>query len=161
MDCFLDTGILGLVTNPQANEEAEACNRWLEQLLRAGHRACVAEICDYELRRELLRLEFKRASGYEKWAAARARLDALKNALHYVPITTTAMLRAAELWAKARNSGRPTADDKALDADMILTAQVLTFAADNQASGRTLIATTNVGHLSLFAEAHRWNEITP
>jgi hypothetical protein len=72
------------------------------------------EIADYELRRELLRM---------KSSESIKRLDGLKTRLRYAPIVTEAMLSAAALWAAARSAGRPTADEKALDADAILAAQ--------------------------------------
>jgi len=53
----------------------------------------IPEIADYEVRRELLRAE--RTKGL-------ARLDGLKGVLAFVPITTPAMLLAAEFWAAAR-----------------------------------------------------------
>jgi predicted nucleic acid-binding protein len=99
------------------------------------------------VRRELLRANK---------AAGLARLDALKKAIGYFPITTEAMLMAAGLWADARRRGRPTADNKALDADVILAAQaVLLDSPEDEA----VIATTNVGHLSRYARAQRWEEI--
>ncbi|MGA3326582.1 MAG: hypothetical protein ABSF45_19105 [Terriglobia bacterium] len=58
------------------------------------------------------------------------------------------MLKAAELWAWARNQGIPTADPKALDADVILAAQALQIPA--------LVAAENVDHLSLFIDAKDW-----
>lgn len=143
----LDTGVLAMVTNPQASTEVEACNRWMESLVKKGARIAVPEIADYELRRELLRAE--KTQGI-------ARLDALKAATLYIPITTQVMLRAAEFWATARKQGKPTADDKALDGDVILAAQasLLTTKEDN-----VVIATTNVKHLSLFVKAQHWQEI--
>ena len=51
---------------------------------------------DYEVRRELLRA--RKAEGL-------ARLDALEEALEYLPLTSAAMRRAAELWAEARQQG--------------------------------------------------------
>ena len=51
------------------------------------------------------------------------RLDALKSSIDYLPITTAAMLKAAEFWADARRRGLPTAPEAALDADVILAAQ--------------------------------------
>ena len=82
-----------------------------------------------------------------------ARLDLLKDTLDYLPLTTEVMLKAAELWAQARNQGTPTADPKALDCDVILAAQAL--------SENGIVAAENVGHLSLFVEAKDWREILP
>ncbi len=84
------------------------------------------------------------------------RLDALKSLLGYAPITTSVMLKAAEFWATARKLGRQSADDASLDADMILVAQA--GALDRDGDG-TVIATTNVRHLALFASARIWREI--
>jgi predicted nucleic acid-binding protein len=61
------------------------------------------------------------------------------------------MLKAAELWAEARKRGKPTADIKELDGDVILAAQALQVDA--------IVATENVGHLSLFVEAKHWKDI--
>lgn len=43
---FLDTGPLGMVTNPRATEQTERCSRWLEGLLAHGVRVLVPEIAD-------------------------------------------------------------------------------------------------------------------
>ena len=143
-EIMLDTGPLGMITHPRPNP---AIVDWFKQLLQAGVSFLIPEIADYEVRRELLRAG--RHKGVE-------RLDQLKDATSYVPLRTAAVLRAAEFWAKARNEGYPTADDKALDGDVILAAQAV-IASD---SGTTVvIATTNVGHLVRFADARRWNEI--
>lgn len=107
----------------------------------------IPEIADYEVRRELLRA--RRIQGL-------ARLDQMKRALTYLPLTTSVMIQAAEFWALARNQGRPTAHDQALDADMILSAQ---FAAVRSDGEEKVIATTNVGHLSLFANARLWRDV--
>ena len=142
----LDTGPLGLVTNPRSDGEAAECSLWLEDLLTRGISVRVPEIADYELRRELLRAN--RTLGL-------ARLDALDAALGLLLIDTTVMRKAAEFWASARNQGRQTADDKALDGDMILSAQAALIATNDV----TVVATTNVGHLSLFCDARLWSEI--
>ncbi len=78
------------------------------------------------------------------------RLNALKGMVGYAPITTPVMLKAAEFWATARKSGRQSASDAALDADMILVAQAVALVRDDQ---EAVIATTNVRHLALFASA--------
>ena len=64
------------------------------------------------------------------------------------------MRQAAAFWAEARQRGRPTAEDKALDGDVILAAQVVTME-----SGHGIVATTNVGHLSRYVQAAVWREI--
>jgi hypothetical protein len=71
-------------------------------------------------------------------------------------LTTTAMRRAAELWAQARQHGYPTAANTDLDADVILAAQCLTLSAPG-----VLVATTNIGHLSRFVPADLWQNISP
>ncbi|MEB3291871.1 MAG: hypothetical protein VKJ24_01800 [Synechococcales bacterium] len=52
---MLDTGPLSMVTNPKANSECQACKQWLSTLEPRGDRVALPEICDYELRRELIR----------------------------------------------------------------------------------------------------------
>lgn len=144
---LLDAGPLGMVTNPRGSQEADACNKWLESLLTKGAQVIIPEIADYELRRELLRADKK--PGIK-------RLDELKKAISYLPINTNTMLKASEFWAEARNRGKQTADDKALDADMILSAQAVLI---KKTEDDVIIATTNIDHLSLFAKASKWNEI--
>ncbi|HZT42966.1 MAG TPA: PIN domain-containing protein [Chthonomonadaceae bacterium] len=115
----LDTGPLGEVTKRRGHSAgADACRKWLEGLLRAGIKVYVPEIADYELRRELLRTK--------KTDSVR-RLDTLKARARYLSITEAIMLKAADLWATARNRGFWTADPKALDGDVILAASVLSL----------------------------------
>jgi predicted nucleic acid-binding protein len=144
----LDTGVLGMLVHPAEIGEPWECKTWLKRVVLRGVLVYVPEIADYELRRELLRM---------KSSESIKRLDALKTRLRYAPITTEAMLSAAALWAAARSAGRPTADDKALDADAILAAQSTLLA---QPGDQVIVATTNVGHLSRFVDARSWREIT-
>jgi predicted nucleic acid-binding protein len=116
-------------------------------LIGAGVRVVIPEITDYELRRELLRAR--------KMSSIR-RLDALEQGTEYLPITTSVMRRAAELWAQTRQQGRPTAPDNTIDADMILAAQALVLGVPE-----VVIATTNIGHLSQFVPADLWQNISP
>jgi predicted nucleic acid-binding protein len=145
---LLDAGPLGLATNPLAAEDAAACNRWMQDMLAAGSSILVPEIADYEVRRELTRAG--------KVAGLR-RLDALVGAVGYVPIDTATMRAAASFWAHARRQGKPTADDKALDCDVILAAQ--SSCLSRSSAQRVIIATTNVRHLTLFVEARRWQDL--
>jgi predicted nucleic acid-binding protein len=143
---LLDAGPLGLVTNPRRSRQSVACAQWLQALVARGTRVMVPEIADYEVRRELLRANKVRGL---------ARLDALARLLEYLPLTTAAMRQAALFWAQARQQGQPTADDKALDGDVILAAQAMTLGIAD-----VVIATTNVGHLSRFVPAMVWPGIS-
>ncbi|NER98376.1 MAG: type II toxin-antitoxin system VapC family toxin [Symploca sp. SIO1B1] len=142
---LLDTGPIGLITNPKLSSQSVACNQWLQSHLKAGNSVSIPEIADYEVRRELLRANKKKGL---------TRLDALSQLLEYLPITTASMRKAAELWAQARQQGQPTAGDKTIDSDMILIAQAMILGVSD-----VVIATTNVGHLSRFIAADLWQNI--
>lgn len=137
---ILDSGPLGRIAHPRPNREI---TEWLERLLGSGVVVIVPEIADYEVRRNLL---------LEGLTKSVARLDQLKEVLIYLPLTTHAMLRAAEMWAEARKNGMPTADDKELDGDVILAAQAEQV--------RAIVATENVGHLSRFVDARAWRDVS-
>jgi len=147
MVVLLDAGPLGLITNPRASQEARECNQWLASLALKEIQVKIPEIADYEVRRELLRAD--KFKGIE-------RLNDLQRYLDYVPLTTQTMLKAAQFWAQVRKQGMPTADDKALDGDVILAAQALLIQDEGH---EVIIATTNVGHLSRLAQAKTWRDI--
>lgn len=88
-------------------------------------------------------------------------LDNLKSNIGYLPLTTKAMLQAAQFWAQVRQAGLPTADKLALDADVILAAQAATLSADawGMPGADIIVATVNVGHLSRFVTAMQWQDI--
>lgn len=142
---FLDAGPLGLASNPNVSQQAQLCSKWIADVLASGHRIVVPEIADYEVRRELIR---------GRKTAGLLRLDALSASLEYAPLTTAAMQQAALFWAQARQQGRPTASDKAIDGDVILAAQAFTFGAIG-----VIVATTNVSHLSRFVPTALWSQI--
>ncbi|MDS3862292.1 hypothetical protein RIF25_15945 [Thermosynechococcaceae cyanobacterium BACA0444] len=52
---ILDTGVIGLITNPKQSTQSESCATWLQYHLISGTTVIIPEIADYELRRELLR----------------------------------------------------------------------------------------------------------
>src|SRR3990167_7272176 len=139
---LLDSGLLGMLAHRGGVPETDACKAWLERLLAAGDRVIVPEICDYEVRRELLRINA---------TTSIERLNDLAKLLEYLPINTAIMRHAAVLWAQARRGGRPTADPHALDGDVILAAQAYSLHSPNVA-----IATTNVSHLAVLAPAADW-----
>ncbi len=148
MIVLLDASPLGRITSPRASAVNQECRQWLARLLVGGVRVLVPEITDYEVRRDLRRI--RSVQGI-------ADLDRLKGALGYVPITTAAMLQAAEFWAMVRQQGRPTAADAALDGDVILSAQAVLLAT--QEGDQVVIATENLKHLTLFTQAEEWRKI--
>jgi predicted nucleic acid-binding protein len=144
---ILDTGVIGLLTHTKAPEHQQ-CHQWQQSMRAPCARICIPEIADYEIRRELLRLDFR---------GAIAKLDELRLILDYIPLTPETMLKAAEFWAQIRRQGMATADDKALDGDVILAAQASILGSQGF---DIVIATTNVGHLSRFVPADLWQNIT-
>lgn len=105
----------------------------------------------YELKRELLRAG-------KAFSVVRLQAFAAARPGRYLPLSDEALQLAADLWAKARQQGRPTANPKDLDVDVILAAQALSF---GPAPVDVTIATTNAKHLSQFVSAKDWQEILP
>ncbi len=146
----LDTSPLSVqAQKPGHSADVDACHAWLNRMLHGGTAVYVPEIADYEVRRELIRAG--------KWASLR-RLDQVKALNQYLPITTSDMLLAAELWARARNEGVATAAVHALDGDVILAAQALSLGLE---PAQFIVATSNPKHLSRYVPADLWNSITP
>ncbi|HUG61671.1 MAG TPA: nucleic acid-binding protein [Methylomirabilota bacterium] len=145
---LLDSGPLGLATNPGSAPRIPSCLLWVQSLSSRGFQVGLPEIADYEVRRELLRADKSRGL---------RNLDQLKSSVVFYPITTAVMLRAAALWASVRKQGRPTAPDPALDGDVILAAQGQLLAEQGHL---VVVATLNVDHLARFLDARLWSEIT-
>jgi hypothetical protein len=146
---LLDSGPLNLLTmRPGSAAIGDRCRAWMLRLGATGWHFIIPGIADYEVRRELVR----------KGATARtALLDDLRATTAFLPVDQDVLDRAADFWAAARKAGLPTASPDALDADVVLAAQA-EFAAS---LGHTVtIATTNVGHLTRFADARLWETIT-
>ncbi len=143
----LDSGPLGMLSNPVLGGVAGAVRDWAQVVVTDGHRLVVPEIADYEVRRELIRAV--KPFGVD-------RLDSLNVTFDYLPISTSSMQLAAQLWAVARRAGRPTASDPALDGDVILAAQALVLA---RREAEVVIATTNPEHLARYAPARLWRDI--
>lgn len=137
---FLDSGPLGILTNPKHPIETVSALRWAVAMRRAGHQFIVPAIADYEVRREL-----ERAGKLNGIAA----LDAFNNSSpdRYLPLTNSALRLGATLWARARNTGTATADPKELDGDVLIASQALDMGLP---LSDFIIATVNVGHISRF-----------
>jgi predicted nucleic acid-binding protein len=145
---LLDSGPLGLVTQPRISPELLAVNHWLLDCLSSGDAVLAPAIIYYELRRELLRAQ--KTSGL-------ARLDAFVriDSNRYLALTDEALRLAAELWAKARQQGRPTSPALDVDIDVILAAQALTLGV----GAEVIVVTTNPRHLRQFVDARLWSDV--
>lgn len=148
---FLDSGPLGFLSHPAPSPQAASCQMWAVNMMIAGHRFIVPAIADFEVRRELERSnKVTGLSALDAWNAAYPD--------RYLPLSDSALKLGASLWARARNMGRTTADPKELDADVLMAAQALDLRLPDS---EYVIATSNVGHLSLFARAELWTDIAP
>ena len=146
---LLDSGPLGLLTQPRRTVGVLAITEWLSRLVLSGTQVIVPAIVYYELKRELLRAN--KTAGIE-------RLDAFVNAGPglYLPLSDEDLRFAAELWARARQEGRPTAAPHALDIDVLIVAQALSLGVS---LSEIVVATTNPKHLSQFVDARDWTDI--
>ena len=142
----LDSGPVGIITNPRNTLVASACRQWLGELLAKGRRVILPEITDYEVRRELIR---------RNSVNALINLDQLGQRVEYMPLTTQIMRLSAELWAQARQRGLQTAADHSLDGDVILAAQAISLGVP------AVVASGNWAHLSRYVPAQDWQTIVP
>jgi predicted nucleic acid-binding protein len=154
MIVLIDSGVIGKICNPNPSNEVNAVKEWMYSLLAKGVVIVTSQICDYEVRRSLLLNSIKGAS-----SESLDNLERLSKIIEFLSVSDTVLKKASLLWAEARNRGLPTADEKSLDADIIICAQWQLLA--EQYPGRyVVIATTNIKHLSRFAEAKLYRDIT-
>lgn len=142
MRLLLDTGVLGYVCHPRKHLDVRG---WLQHLLRARprvHEVLVSEVADYELRRELLRINAP---------ASVANLDLLGVVATYLPLDTPTMRDAAAEWARLRAAGLPTAPDNDLDADVLLAIQARRYGAT--------VVTDNPRHLGRMVPVVAWRDV--
>ena len=130
---------------------SEECHQRIKACVAAGHRIVAPAVCYYEVLREMERL------------SATSQINRIQNFCfespnRFLSINDAHLESAAKLWAQARNQGTPTASNASLDADVILMAQVQSLGL---APAQVVVATTNVGHLSLFVPAQIWTMIVP
>lgn len=149
MIVILDSGVLHTLISTSKVKEVTDCQDWFYYLLSRSALVVTSAICNYEVKRELIR---------RKKVQEINNLNQLKALIDLIPVDEPALELAAKLWAEARNKGLPTADDLSLDADVIICAQYKLLAEEYP--GRyVVIATTNVKHLSRFTEAKEWQDI--
>jgi predicted nucleic acid-binding protein len=136
---MLDSGPLGKLAHPAPRPEIVT---WFQSLKSAQIDVIIPEIADFEIRRSFLLHDLKDSI---------SALDRLRKELIFLAIDSSAMLTAAQLWANARRLGKPTADLKELDCDVILAAQAI--------HAKAIVATENIGHLARYVTAKNWRKI--
>ncbi|RZO48159.1 MAG: PIN domain-containing protein [Sandaracinaceae bacterium] len=134
--------MVGLAAGLASSEHAAGRRALLA--LATEHRLLVSEVCDYELRRELIPIGA---------STSLRRLDEVSRELVYVPVTTTHWRAAAGLWAALRNQGRPGAPPASLDGDVLLAAQAR--------SEDAAIVTANPGHFRDLCDVLTLAELHP
>lgn len=155
MIVILDSGIVDLLTSSiqslskKEGEEIYQCTKWFYGLLARGVCIVSSNIVDYEVRRKFIHIKSKGLSN----------LDNLREVIEFLPLTPEVMRTSAELWAKARKIHRRTAEDKAIDGDMIVSAHWKILSA-KYPERYIVVATDNLRHLRLFCEAQKWRNIT-
>ena len=136
MRLLLDTGVLGQVCHPRKYDDVRS---WFRRAV-AEHELLLSEFADFELRRELLRINSRHSL---------RRLDELTRELRYLPVTTATWRATARLWAEQRQAGRPTGDG--LDGDLLLAIQAREeFAA---------VVTLNEKHFSGLVDVLSWTKV--
>ncbi len=144
---LLDSGILSRLVRPEIEENKPVSEVFLRLVADPRFEPCVPEIVDYELRRKLIHLGYRRHQG-RAWAReALSRLDEVV-AVGYIPLTTDTMRLAATLWAQTRSAGRLRGPEESLDVDVILAAQA------RQIGGHVM--TANGKHFRKIADVFDW-----
>ena len=151
---LLDAGLVGLLIveangrNATRDEESQAFRAWYEATAGTTHEFAITDLTRYEVLRGLLAVEA---------SAKLRRLEELRQATIGVHVAPENWDLAADLWAKSRRQGKPTADPKSLDGDAILAA-VAVFLSRSEET--VIVATTNVRHLlNLGTDARDWRDI--
>ena len=151
MILFLDTFLVSSTSKRASTPQtlSDQCQAWILASEEKGHRILIPGICYYEALRELeMRQAVRQIERLKDFCLQPSR---------FIPITREHLDAAAVLWGQSRRLGRSTADPKALDGDVILCAQVLSF--DLPASDY-LVATTNRKHLAPFVSCDDWVNIS-
>lgn len=153
MILLLDSGVLGKICNPNPSDEANAVKKWMYSLLAKGVVIVTSQICDYEIRRSLILNSIRGLS-----SQGIDNLAQLEKIIDFLPVNETILKTAFQIWAEVRSKGMSTADEKSLDADVIICAQ-WQLLSEEYPGRQVVIATTNVKHLSRFAQAKTWQDI--
>ena len=127
---YLDTGPIGWLYNPKRATIGPA---WIQAQSRAWTVVVAAPVM-YEARRDAIRREARQALG---------ALGVILSLTEYEDLDQQDWETGAALWALARANGKPTADDKELDCDVLIGALVVRHEG-------AAVVTTNTKHFHAF-----------
>jgi predicted nucleic acid-binding protein len=153
MIILIDSGVLGQLCRPNLDRETLALKSWFDRVLIRAN-VVSSKICDYEVRRGLLL-----AQKQGLVADGLPILDDLHQLIDFLAVEDRILDLASEIWATARANGQPTAGDRNLDADTIICATWQDL-AERYPGQEVIIVTTNVRHLSRFATAVIWQDLS-
>jgi len=152
MIIVLDSNILGFLTNQNSQSDMiRQCQEWLYKVLSRGHLVYSSDICDYELRRELLRINSQESI---------QELDRLRaeGLITFLTVDIHDLRMAADLWSNSRKAGKPNKDQKNIDVDCILSAQCRNL--KKQFPGhRVVLATMNLKDFEEMIDCASWADI--
>lgn len=155
---ILDSGILALLVTPIGEELSEdekllmevyQCTEWFYRLLSKGTYVIVSDICDYEVRREFVRIKSKSVQ----------ELDKLRKLIEFKEVSFAVLEKAAGLWAEARDISQPNKIKENIDIDCILAAQWYLL-KEKYPGRKVIIATKNIKDFQRVTECSNWQNIT-
>lgn len=158
MIVILDSNILALLVAPidkklsedeKLAKDSYQCTKWFYGLLSKGAYVTSSDMCDYEIRRELIRINSKSVR----------ELDELRNLIEFQNVTFAVLEKAADIWAEAREMSQSNKVKDNIDVDCILAAHW--YLLKEQYPGRkVIIATKNIKDFQSITECDLWQNIT-
>lgn len=158
MIVILDSGVLDLLVTPIDEKLSEdetklteiyQCTEWFFRLLSKGAYITVSDICDYEVRREFIRIKSKSVQ----------ELDHLRSLIEFQQVDYSVLKKAAEIWAEARLASQPNKVKENIDIDCIIAAQWYLL-KEKYPGRKVIIATKNIKDFQRMTECSIWQDIT-
>ena len=129
--------------------EIYQCTKWFYSLLSKGVYIIASDICDYELRRELIRIKSKSIQ----------ELYQLRDLIEFQKVTFALLEKATEIWAETRAMSQSNKIKEKIDVDCILAAKWCLL--KEQYPGRqVIIATKNIKDFQLVTDCDIWQNIS-
>ncbi|MEB3309761.1 MAG: hypothetical protein VKJ02_05970 [Snowella sp.] len=154
MIILIDSGVLGILSNPNESAINIKCEEWLYNKIVKGCTILSSQICKYEVKKSLLLVQEKTSftvSGTQK-------LTELENLIDFIDVKASDIEIACQLWVQSIVKGIQVAPSMDINFDIIICAQFRRLELENP--GReVVIATTNLRHLQRFAKADLWENL--